>query len=84
MNKAEFQRAFKIAEQRAETGVDFDWSALEVLAGCGTFEVKKVSCTVEAVAELIRYQARCLDGSWDHQEINSLADIARRKFTVIN
>lgn len=84
MNKAEFQRAFKIAEKRAEAGVDYDWSALEVLAGCGTFEVKKVSCTVEAVAELIRYQARCLDGLWDHNEINNLADIAKRKFLIVN
>ena len=84
MNTADFQRAFKIAEQKSETGEDFNHGALDLFLGCGLPDFQRVFCTVEAVAELIRYQAKCLDGSWDHKELNSLADIARRKFIVVN
>lgn len=84
MDKNEFKRAFQVAQQRKADQVDFDHESIALFHGYGLSDYKPVACTIEAVADLIRYQASCLDGSWDAKELNTLAHIARRKFTIIN
>lgn len=50
--------------------------------GGGLPSFKPVQTTIDTVARLIRWQAACIDGSWDEQEIALLAEIARTKFIV--
>jgi hypothetical protein len=79
MNKAEFQRAFLIAESDKELNDDMD-----VFIGCALRGFEIVYITVESVARLIRWQCRQFDGTWDQEELQSIVSIARNKFTLVN
>ena len=80
MNKAEFQKAFEIAVS------DQDPSAVEddILHGCALPDFDPVTCTVECVAKMIRWQCIQLDGSVDENELDSLRNLFRRKVTVVS
>ena len=81
MTKPEFKQAFALAQvAQPET----DHSALALFHGCGLSDLKSVHCTLAAVAVLIRYQCAYMFGGWDHEELASIAYIARRKFQIID
>ncbi len=79
MTKAEFKEAFKIANSDKDlTGVDDS-----TLFGCALPNFGTVYTTLDAVAKLIRWQGRLLNGNWDMEEVDSVAKIAQRKFYII-
>jgi hypothetical protein len=81
MSKDEFKQAFALAQVvQPET----DHSALALFHGCGLPDFKTVHCTLAAVAVLIRYQCAYMFGGWDHEALAETADIARRKFQIID
>ncbi len=79
MNKAEFQKAFVIAESDEDlTNVDID-----SMIGFGLRGFKKVAVTCRMMARMIRYQAMQMNGEWDSVELASLRGFARTKFEVV-
>lgn len=83
MTKDEFKAAFQRAQDRKAQDLPFDWVALDRFVGFGLRDFEPVHCTLDAVADLIRYQAQYFNGGWDHEELNNIAQVARRKFVVI-
>jgi hypothetical protein len=54
------------------------------LYGCALPDFKPVWCTIKEVAALIRWQCCYIfGGGYDAAELNSIADIGRRKFKII-
>ena len=80
MTKPEFKQAFKLAEVEQPDSN----AALSLFHGCGLPDFETVHCTLSAVASLIRYQCMYIFGGWDHEELSNIADIARRKFQIID
>lgn len=83
MTKEEFKAAFDRALERKHQDLPFDWNALDLFVGCGLREYKPIHCTLDAVADLIRYQAQFFNGGWDHAELDNIAKIGRSKFIVV-
>lgn len=81
MTKAEFDRAFKLADSKESTGCYVE--DMGILYGCGDPAFERVSATVELVAFWIRWQAKRFDGTWDPEELNLCAQIARRKISLL-
>lgn len=81
MTKAQFARAFKIAES------DIDLSDIDdsILHGCALHTFKPVSTTIEVVAKMIRWQARYLDGKgWDQNELQELQHCFKKNVFLLN
>jgi len=57
---------------------------LSIFDGFGLPDFKPVTCTVEALAMLIRWQCFCLDGSVDAEALQEIATLGRHRFTVLN
>ena len=81
MTKAEFNRAFQFADSKEETGHDV--VDLDVLDGCAFPDFQPVTVTVPLMASWLRWQAKRFDGTWDPQELNQCAEIARKKISLI-
>ena len=79
MNASQLQTALAIARSDAALNVE----DLSIFEGYALPGFKPVTCTIEALAMLIRWQCVCLDGSIDATELNELAHIARHRFTVL-
>lgn len=79
MTKQEFKRAFEVAK----SGDDLDHVDYSALDGCGLPDFQPVHTTIDAVARLIRWQARYMNGGWDSQELDNVAQIARKRFIII-
>jgi hypothetical protein len=56
---------------------------LAIFDGFGLPDFKPITCTVEALAMLIRWQCFCLDGSIDAEALAEIAELGRRRFTVL-
>ncbi len=56
---------------------------LSVFDGFGLAGFKPVTCTVEALAMLIRWQCVCFDGSIDADALQEVATLGRHRFTVL-
>lgn len=69
MNIKQFREAFKLAKN---FDIDLSSEDFDHLYGCGLSEFKPVSTTIKSVARLIRWQALCLDSSWDMEEVERL------------
>lgn len=81
MTTAQFQEAFKIAESDADLSQEA--SDCHIFMGFGLPGFKPVTVTVRQVAELIRWQARRFNGSWDPVALNEVRTIGRRRFIVV-
>jgi len=81
MNKQEFNKAFKVADNGEPTGCNS--ADMAVLDGCGLRGFQPVSATVQLVAYWIRWQALQFNGKWDHEALNECAYIARKRITLI-
>lgn len=80
MTKSEFSQAVKMVESGADLS-KFDDSNL---FGCGLPDFRPVHTTIGAVAKLVQYQARTFAGTWDAQELDNMAKIAKQKFLIVN
>ncbi len=75
MKTADLDRALAIARSdRPLNVVD-----LSLFDGFGLPDFRPVTCTVEALAMLVRWQCVCFDGSIDHDALNEIARIGRQK-----
>jgi hypothetical protein len=55
------------------------------LYGCALPDFEPVWCTIKEVAALIRWQCQYIFGDgYDAEELNSIADIGRRRFKIID
>ena len=80
MNAAQFKKAFSLADSdRCLDNVDDTH-----LFGYGLPDFKPVFTTIEAVAKVIRWQARYLNGKWDQNELNEIARLGRKRFLILN
>jgi hypothetical protein len=79
MTQQDFKRAFAIADSKD----DLSGENLDHLEGCGLPGFQPVAATIRQVASLIRWQAKCLDGSWDGAELTELQNIFRRRVNML-
>ena len=80
MTKEQFSKSVKLVE----SGVDLSKYDDSNLIGCGLPDFTPVHTTIEAVAKLVQYQARTFAGTWDAQELDNMAKIAKQKFLIVN
>jgi len=79
MTRAEMTDALKIAKSdRSLANVD-----TSIMYGYGLPDFQPAHVTLEQVAANIRWQAGRLDGTWDVQEINNIANLGRKRFMII-
>ena len=77
MNLKQMQKAIALAKSEVELG-DLPTDEFD---GFGLKGFKPVECTVEQVAQLIRYQARFVNGAWDEEAISEIVS-CRRAFQL--
>lgn len=80
MTTKQFAQAVKLVESNSDLSKYDDSN----LYGCGLPDFKPVHTTIEAVAKLVQYQARTFAGTWDAEELDSMARIAKRNFLIVN
>lgn len=79
MTKSELTMAWHIAKS---DGFVPDYSSLSWSIGFGLDNYSPRDITVEALATLICYQCKCLNGSWDMEAFNEIAEHGKHKFLV--
>ncbi len=57
---------------------------LSIFDGFGLADFKPVTCTIEALAMLVRWQCVCFDGSIDAENLLEIATVGRHRFTVLS
>ena len=57
---------------------------LALFDGFGLPDFRPVTCTVEALAMLVRWQCCCFDGSIDGEALQEIATCGRHRFTVLH
>lgn len=80
MKAANLDRALAIA--RSDTPLNV--ADLAIFDGYGLPDFRPVTCTVEALAMLLRWECVCLDGSVDAEALQQIAQLGRHRFTVLN
>lgn len=81
MRLAEFKRAFQIAKDKE---IDINLSEIDVFSGFGLPDFKPVSVTINQIAGLIRWQAHCLDGSWNNEALEEIRNLGRKRFLILD
>ena len=81
MNTTQMREATELA--RNSTNGELWDVDISILHGCALADFKPVSTTLRVVARMIQYQCIQLNGEFDTVELNSLANIFRRKVTII-
>jgi len=79
MTRNEFNRAFTIADSDVSLSDD----AAHLFDGFGLPDFKTVHVTLSQVAELIRWQAKQLNGAWDNDALQAVANCGRHRFNII-
>ena len=79
MNQKQFCDAVRIAK----SDVDLSHADIDIMYGCGLPDFDPVCVTLEQVARHIRWQAQCMDGTWNSEELSEVQRIGRRKFIII-
>ncbi len=67
----------------ARSGADLCLDEIAIFDGFALRDFSPVVCTLEALAVLVRWQCICFDGSIDHDALNEIATVGRRKFGVV-
>ena len=80
MTLNQFQEAFKIAKDFNHDLSNVDDS---ILYGFGLPHFKPVHTTLEAVAKTIRWQALQLNGVWNAEALNEVAELGRKNFLIL-
>jgi hypothetical protein len=79
MTKDEFSKAVEIAKSDADLSAD----VTGLFDGCGLPGFEPVHVTLRNVAELIRWQALQLNGQFDAEALNEVANIGRKRFIIV-
>ena len=80
MKTSDLDRALAIA--RSDRPLDV--ADLSLFDGFGLPDFRPVTCTLEALAMLIRWQCFRLDGSVDGEALQEIATHGRRRFHVLS
>lgn len=80
MTRNEFKQAFALANSDAELSA----SAAGIFDGFGLPNFSPVHVTIAHVAELIRWQAKYLNGEWDAEALQEIADLGRKRFLILD
>ena len=67
----------------ARSGADLSLDDISIFDGFALRDFAPVVYTLEALAVLVRWQCICFDGSIDHDALNEIAIVGRRKFGVV-
>lgn len=80
MTREQLNRAWQIAKQMHNSGIPYnlDWAIGFKLSD---YETRYV--TIEAIADLIRYQCATMAGTWDMDAFNEIAQHGKQKFLVV-
>lgn len=78
MTKNEMKKAVELAKSDKELSAD-----ISMFNGYGLPSFEIIHTTIEAVANLIRWQAIQLNGNFDMEELDCIAKIGRKKFVII-
>ena len=81
MTLAQFQTACKAAQNPT---LDLSATDSSMLHGFGLPQFKPIHTSLAAVAKVIRWQALQFDGQWDHEALNEIATIGRKKFLIVD
>ena len=68
----------------ARSDVPLNIEDLSIFDGFGLPDFKPVTCTVEALAMLVRWQCFCLNGSIDAEALQEIATLGRHRFYVLS
>lgn len=79
MNTKQLNTALEIAKSDADLSIHDD----SILHGCGLPNFSPVIVTTHQLARFLRWQCVQLNGGIDAHELNNIAAIGRRKFTVL-
>jgi len=80
MNLSDFKRAFAVAKSNKDLSNVF----IDHLFGFGLKSFEQTSTTLDAVASVMRWQAKLMNGSWDESELNVIREVGRKKFVIID
>ncbi|MTV59131.1 hypothetical protein GM547_13885, partial [Streptococcus pneumoniae] len=75
MTKDQFSEVFKIAQ---DTSIECPSNNAHIFDGFGLHDFKPVVCSTFDLAELMRYQARQLNGNWDMDAIQEIYDVKHK------
>jgi hypothetical protein len=80
MRTQQLEAALTLARSSVRLNIDdlaqFDGFALP--------DFRPVTCTLEALAMLVRWQCVCFDGSVDSEALQEIATVGRHRFTVLD
>ena len=79
MKTADLDTALAIARSDAALNLD----DLALFDGFALPDFRPVTCTVEALATLVRWQCVRFDGSPDGEALHEIATVGRHRFTVL-
>ena len=68
----------------ARSDTDLNVADLSLFDRFGLPGFRPVTCTVEALAMLVRWQCVCFDGSVDSEALQEIAECGRHRFTVLS
>jgi len=68
----------------ARSDVPLNLADLSLFDGFALPSFRPVTCTVEALAMLVRWQCLCFDGSIDGEGLQEIATFGRHRFTVLD
>jgi len=80
MNRTDLDSALAIA--RSDRALDLDDLAL--FDGFGLPDFRPVTCTIDALAALVRWQCVRFDGSIDGEALDEIARYGRHRFAVLH
>ena len=80
MKASDLDSALALARSDAPLSV----TDLALFDGFALPDFGQVTCTVEALAMLVRWQCVCFDGSIDGAALQEIATVGRHRFTVLN
>jgi hypothetical protein len=86
MTKSEFNKACKIAFDKNVSFVDENGNMNEdisVFDGFGLSDFQPITVSLRCLAALIRWQCLCFNGNINQDELNNIAIIGKKKFTVV-
>ena len=81
MTKQQFSQAYQIA--RSNEKIDPGQEPIDVFWGFALKDFVPVYVTLKQVARLIRWQAICMDGSIDSDNLQEIAFFGKKKFLII-
>ena len=80
MNRTDLDTALALARSKA----DLPTEQIDLFDGFGLRDFRPITCTVEALAALVRWQCVNLDGSIDGEALQEIATAGRHRFTVLH